>query len=164
MQRIPVFSIGVATCALVASTLLAATSASHLAVAGGPSGQQTEPSAALFTRMCSDCHDSDRVVSQRRTQTEWEDVINKMIEKGAVGTDKEFESVFAYLLLNYGRTYINKATSDEITKILGLSKKDADAIVAYRTAKGPFADLDAVKKVPDIDLKKLEEHKEAVAF
>jgi competence protein ComEA len=48
--------------------------------------------------------------------------------------------------------------------ILGLSQKEAEAIVAYRATNGPFADLDAVKKVPDIDLKKLDEHKNAVAF
>jgi competence protein ComEA len=151
-------------CVLVASTFLAAASARQSSAPQTPANAGDPASASLFVRMCSDCHDSERIVSPRRTQTEWEDIINKMIEKGAVGTDKEFESVFAYLLLNYGKTYINKATADEITKILGLSKKDADAIVAYRTAKGPFADLDAVKKVPDLDLKKLDEHKDAIAF
>ena len=57
-----------------------------------------------------------------------------------------------------------RATPDEIATILGLSEKDAQAIVAYRKANGPFADFDAVKKVPDIDLKKLDEHKDAIAF
>ena len=46
----------------------------------------------------------------------------------------------------------------------GLSSKDADAVVAYRKANGNFQDFDAVKKVPDIDVKTLEEHKDAVAF
>ena len=36
--------------------------------------------------------------------------------------------------------------------------------LAARKATGSFADLEAVKKVPDIDVKRLEEHKEAVAF
>ena len=48
--------------------------------------------------------------------------------------------------------------------ILSLSEKDAKGIVAYRDANGAFADFEAVKKVPDIDLKKLEEHKDAVTF
>jgi competence ComEA-like helix-hairpin-helix protein len=87
-----------------------------------------------------------------------------MIEKGASGTEKEFETVFEYLLRNYGRVYVNGAPADEIAAILGLSTKDAEAIVAFRKANGPFPDFDALKKVPAIDVKKLEEHKDAVAF
>ena len=123
-----------------------------------------EQGAARFTQMCSECHDAARIVSMRRTKTDWEDVINKMIEKGATGTEKDFESVFEYLLRNYGKIYINTTTPDEIMKILGLSRKDADSIIAYRGAHGPFADLEAIKKVPDIDVKKLDEHRDAVAF
>ena len=42
--------------------------------------------------------------------------------------------------------------------------KEAQAIVAYRKANGSFQDFEAVKRVPDIDVKKLDEHKDAVAF
>jgi competence ComEA-like helix-hairpin-helix protein len=91
-------------------------------------------------------------------------MLNKMIENGATGTDKEFETLFEYLVLNYGKVYINSATPDEITMALGLSKEDAEAIVRYRKANGSFPDLDAVKMVPDIDVKKLEEHKAALVF
>ena len=124
-----------------------------------------DPAAGLFVRMCSaSCHDSARVVGLRRTKAEWQDQLLRMIEKGAIGEEKEFETVFGYLVRNHGRVYINSATPDEITTILGLSKKDADAIVEYRKANGPFSDFEAVKKVPDIDVKKLEEHKDAIAF
>jgi len=71
---------------------------------------------------------------------------------------------FGYLRRHYGKVYINAAAPDEITTSLGLSTKDADAIAAYRKANGSFADFEAVKKVPGIDVKTLEEHKEAVAF
>jgi competence protein ComEA len=87
-----------------------------------------------------------------------------MIERGATGSEKEFETVYDYLLRFFGKLYINNATSTEIVTILSLSKKDAEAIVDYRKANGSFADFDAVKKVPGIDLKKLDERKEAVAF
>ena len=87
-----------------------------------------------------------------------------MIEKGAIGSEREFETVYDYLLRHFGKTYINTSTADDLTSIVGLSKKDAEAIVAYRKANGSFADLDAVKKVPDIDVKKLDERKDAVAF
>ena len=102
--------------------------------------------------------------AMRRTSADWEDTLKKMIEKGATGSDKEFEAVFDYLLRYYGKVYINTAKPDEITKILGLSAKDANAIVAYRKDHGPFADFEAIKKVPEIDVKKLDERKDAVAF
>ena len=153
-------------CALFASTLLAATALSQSAAQQPPDSAAAadDAGAGLFSQMCSDCHDPARIVSTRRTKTDWQEVLNQMIEKGATGTGKDFETVFGYLLRNYGRLYINRATSDEIAMILGFSKKDAEAIVAYRKANGSFADFDAVKRVPGIDVKKLEDRKDAVAF
>ena len=60
--------------------------------------RRSDPAAGLFAQMCSKCHDAARITAMRRTSTEWEDVINKMIEKGATGTEKDFETVYDYLL------------------------------------------------------------------
>jgi competence protein ComEA len=158
-------SLGVAACALLATTLLAASAPVGQSPAQPPSVKPADdPAAGLFVRLCVDCHDAAPIVSTRRTRTDWEDVVDKMIEKGATGTEKEFETVFEYLLRHYGKVYINTAKADEIATILGLSQQDAEAIVAFRTKNGPFADFAAVTKVPNIDVKKLEEHKNAVAF
>ena len=40
----------------------------------------------------------------RRTKAEWQDQLLRMIEKGAIGEEKEIETVFGYLLRNHGRT------------------------------------------------------------
>jgi competence protein ComEA len=155
--------LSVAACALAATVALTA----RVTVEARPQAPATaadDPGAALFVKMCSDCHDSKRVVSQRRTTAEWEDTLRKMIEEGAEGSEKDFEGVFNYLVRNYGKVFINSGKATEIKNALGLTDADAQAIVAYRTANGPFADFDGVKKVPSIDVKKLDEHKEAVAF
>ena len=131
---------------------------------GSVSAAASDPSAGLFAQMCNKCHDGLRITAMRRTGTEWEEVINKMIEKGATGSEKEFETIYSYVLRYFGKIYINNATADDIIAILSLSKKDAEAIVAYRKANGSFADFDALKKVPEIDVKKLDEQKDAVAF
>jgi competence protein ComEA len=166
MKPVSSVSLTLAACALVASTLVAATPARppvvHQQAGGTPPAE--DPSAALFNRMCSNCHDIVRVTSMRRTRTDWEDVLNKMIQEGATGTEKDFETVFDYLQRNYGKVYINRAQVDEIALVLGLPKKDAEAIVAFRKANGDFANFDAVKKVPDIDTKKLDDRRDAVAF
>jgi competence ComEA-like helix-hairpin-helix protein len=161
-MKTPLFSIGAAACVLIAATLMAAATPSQSAIQ--QPGPTDDPAAELFTQMCVKCHDGARITAIRRTKSEWEGVLTKMIERGAQGTEEDFLAVFGFLRRHYGRVYINTAALDEITTSLGMSNKDADAIVAYRKAHGSFQDLDAVKKVPDIDVKTLEEHKDAVAF
>jgi len=155
--------LGSVTCALIASTLIAAPfgQAAGTQTSGSPAD---DPAAGLFAEMCSQCHDAARVTAMRRTKAEWQDVLTKMIETGATGSEADFQKVFGFLRRHYGKVYINAATPDEITTTLGLSTKDAEAIVAYRKANGSFQDFEAVKKVPDIDVKTLEAHKDAVAF
>jgi competence ComEA-like helix-hairpin-helix protein len=168
MKHTDSFAPGMAACALAASTLIGAAPLNKSQAAAQPASTAAtapdDPAAGVFTQTCGKCHDAARITAMRRTSADWEDVIKKMIEKGAPGTDKDFETVYDYLLRNYGKLNINVAPPSEIVTILGLSEKEADSIVAYRKSKGPFADFEAVKKVPDIDLKKLDEHKDAVAF
>jgi len=123
-----------------------------------------DPANELFIQTCNRCHDAARITALRRTKTEWEEIINKMIERGATGSEEEFQTVFNFLRRHYGKVFINSAAPEEMTTTLALTGKDADAIVSYRKTNGNFADFDAVKKVPGIDVKTLEEHKEAVAF
>jgi competence ComEA-like helix-hairpin-helix protein len=146
------------------SALTAAAPAQQPAAQQPAATPETDPAHELFIATCNRCHDAARITALRRTKTEWEEVINKMIERGATGSEEDFMTVFAYLRRHYGKVYINSANGDEITTTLGLSAKDADAVIAYRKANGNFADFDAVKKVPEIDVKTLEGHKDAVAF
>ena len=160
-----------AAAAFLASTLVAATSSSRSIAVGDPQQQQSAQSAAddaaaaeLFAQTCNRCHDGARITAIRRTKIEWEEVIAKMIERGATGSEDDFQTIFGYLRRHYGKVYINSATAEEITTSLALPARDADAILAYRKTHGDFADLEAVKKVPEIDVKTLAEHKDAVAF
>ena len=157
-MKTPSFSIGMALCALIASTLMAAAPFGQ-AAAQEPSGSPADdPASELFSQMCSRCHDGARITATRRTKSEWEQVLIKMIGLGATGSEEDFETVFGYLRRHHGKVYINTAALDEITTSLGLSTKDADAIVAYRKANGSFQDFESVKKVPDVDVKTLEAH------
>jgi competence ComEA-like helix-hairpin-helix protein len=162
--RTPSFVLGLAAAALVGSTLVAARQVDQSAPPPAAPTAADDPRAPLFFEMCGECHDGERIVSKRRTKADWQDVLRKMIEEGALGTEKDFQTVFEYLLLYYGRVYVNEARADDLAMTLGLSKKDAEAIVAFRTKNGPFADFDALRKVPEIDLKTLDQHKDAAAF
>jgi competence ComEA-like helix-hairpin-helix protein len=125
---------------------------------------KNDPDLPTFERICADCHDAQRVLGHRRSTTDWEDILNKMIEKGASGSEADFESIFKFLSRNFGRVAINRAPSAEISLVLTLSSKDADAIVAYRKEHGDFANFDALLHVPGIDATALAAHKDAVIF
>jgi competence ComEA-like helix-hairpin-helix protein len=164
MKHVPTLALGLAASALVVSFSLVAAPVG-LWAAQEPSGSPADdPALPLFTQTCIKCHDSQRILQMRRTRPEWQEIINKMIEKGATGSGKEFETVFDYLVRHYGKVYINEAGANEIAKVLGLSPSEAAAIVSHRTANGAFADVETVKQVPGIDAKKLDGLEDAVAF
>ena len=120
--------------------------------------------AAAFKRTCSTCHDAERILANRRTRTQWEEVIEKMIDRGAEGTADDFSAAEVYLLRVSGRVNANRAEAQDFVAVLGLPQKDADAIVDFRKAKGDFADFDALCKVPGIDTEKLKQGRDAITY
>ena len=132
-------------------------------LAAGGQSPDDHPATA-FKRVCSSCHDAERILATRRTRTQWEEVIEKMIDRGAVGTEDEFVAAEQYLLRVSGRVNVNRALSNDIVSVLGLTQKDADAITEYRKANGDFKDFDDLCKVPGINLEKLKEGRDAVSF
>jgi competence protein ComEA len=123
-----------------------------------------DPKYPVFMKVCRNCHDADRVISGRRSRVEWEEVLDKMAAKGAQASDEEWDVVLRYLLQNVGRVYVNRCAPEELIEVLGLSEKDAAAIVAYRKDKGTFPDFDALAKVPGLDPKALEQNRDAIVF
>ena len=119
---------------------------------------------AAIERVCIACHPFENIVKTRRTVREWSDQVTVMKGRGAPGTDPDFATIRKYLIRYYGIVRVNAATAEELTSVLGLSAKDAAAIVAYRTANGNFADVAALAKVEGVDKAKLEEQPEALRF
>ncbi len=161
-------SVPLAACAALAG-LLAATIA--VSAQQAPAAAPQEPSAAAdakgaatFARVCSLCHDGARILSNRRSKSQWTEVIEKMMERGAQVSDEDFEVVMDYLLRHYGRINVNKAEAEDLAIVVGVSKKDAEAIVRFRQAQGDFPDFDALAKVPEIDLEKLSKGRDAITF
>jgi len=140
----------------------ASTDAQQPPVAAQP--QPDDKNAATFTRVCSTCHDGQRILSNRRTKDQWSEVIDKMVERGAQGTDEDFAAVMDYLVSHYGRINVNRGTAKDLATVLHVSEKDAAAIVSYRTEKGPFQDFDSLAQVPGIEVEKLKENRDAISF
>ena len=117
----------------------------------------------VFLNRCSNCHGTERVLVAARTKTGWEGVLADMVNQGALLEPGEQEAILAFLTERHGLVNVNTANAEELVG-LGLSKKDADAIGSYRTEHGPFADFDALRKVPGLDVDRLTAVRARVAF
>jgi competence protein ComEA len=162
----------VVACAGLAGLLAASIVTSAQEPAAAPAPDQpavAQPAAdakgaATFARVCGTCHDGSRILSNRRSKTQWTEVIEKMVERGAQVSDDDFDEVMGYLLRHYGRINVNRAAAADLVIVVGVSEKEADAIVEYRTGHGDFPDFDALAKVPGIDVEKLSKGRDAITF
>ncbi|HEY0263144.1 MAG TPA: helix-hairpin-helix domain-containing protein [Granulicella sp.] len=127
------------------------------------------PGRDTFQHICSSCHVTSVATTQRKSADDWAGIVDDMRSRGANGTDADFEQIVQYLATNFGpasstRVNINTAAADALASALGLTKAEAEAIVQYRTEKGPFKDVDAVKQVPGIDAAKVDAAKDRIDF
>lgn len=127
----------------------------------------------VVVRMCNKCHGPAVFTKTRMGRVGWEDQVAAMVEKGAVGTDEEIQIVVDYMVKNFGRdskaaaqqkVNVNKATARQLETALGLSSKEAEAMVQYREKNGDFREWGDLGKVPGLDVKKLEGKKAGIEF
>jgi competence ComEA-like helix-hairpin-helix protein len=157
---------------LAASALLLAAS-----VATSAATRHDQTSAASMTeeelarvgsttteKVCTECHGIEDVNGMRRTAHDWKRVIASMVTRGANATDDQLAIITKYLTRYNGSVAVNTAPADELSAVLGLSAKDAQAVVDYRTAHGKFADAAGLSKVPGIDTTKIEAQLDALRF
>lgn len=60
------------------------------------------PAKAVVVRACTSCHQAPMVVAKRRTADQWDEVIGKMIDRGARMTEAEQDQVYDYLVRYFG--------------------------------------------------------------
>jgi competence protein ComEA len=121
------------------------------------------PGKEVVLKICRDCHDLDTVTMDNRTKEGWKKTVAKMGDRGAEGTDEQFEAVISYLTKNFGRTNVNTAAAEEIVAGTGFSAKEAEAIVKYRAKNGDFKDWRDLKKVEGLDSASVDSKKDHLA-
>jgi competence protein ComEA len=127
------------------------------------------PGKATLVRVCSSCHSPDNVIANGQDRAGWEATITKMAGFGASGTDEEYTEILEYLVKNFPAgsstpVNVNKASAAQLVSGLGFTTAEADATVKYREKNGDFKTIDDLKKVPDLDAKKLDAKKAKLAF
>ena len=160
--------------ALAVTGVAWATSVAWASHAGPPVQAPATPSAAAapvqaeppenFRRVCIRCHTSDRVVQGRRFRSQFEELIEQMVARGAVVNDDDYDVIIKYLVTEFGRVDVNKATAADLAEVLHLEAADAAAIVAARKAAGRFADFDALIAAPGVPVEALTKRRDALFF
>jgi competence protein ComEA len=155
---------------LVAAVLVGAAGAIH---AKGSTRTVARPVTAAevrqeqppeFRRVCVRCHASDRVVQGRRYRSKWEELIDQMVARAAMGSDEDFDIILEYQVKEFGRVSVNTAAADEIAEVLHLENGAAEAIVQHRSKHGKFADFDALAAVPGLPVEELGKRRDAIIF
>lgn len=121
------------------------------------------PGKDVVLKICRDCHDLDTITTENRTKEGWTKTVAKMGDRGAEGTDEQFETIVAYLTKNFGRINVNKASAEEIVAGLDFSTKEAEAIVEYRKKNGSFKEWRDLTKVDGLDAAKVDAKKDHIA-
>jgi competence ComEA-like helix-hairpin-helix protein len=148
----------------------------YLVLAANEQGLPAGKGQEIVQQNCSGCHVLKVVTSKRASKQQWSALVDQMISRGAEVPDEEIETVVDYLAKNFGATAgekdpdrsspinVNKSTADELAGALGLSAKEAAAIVAYREQNGNFKVWRDLINVPGIETEKIESHKDRLAF
>jgi competence protein ComEA len=128
----------------------------------GPGKEETQ-------KLCSRCHDMDKSISINQDRAGWQRTIEKMLAFGAKATDQEFNAVLDYLAKNFPaddvpKINVNKAAAIDFESGLSLRRSQAAEIIKYREKNGPFKSIEDLKKVPGIDVEKIEAKKDRLIF
>lgn len=127
------------------------------------------PGKAETERVCSMCHELARSISLRQDRAGWAATVDKMVGLGAQASDADLRAITNYLAEHYPadeipKIHINKARAIELESGLTLRRSESAAIIEYRTQHGPFKSIEDLKKVPGIDIAKIESKKDRLVF
>lgn len=127
------------------------------------------PGRVETQKLCTQCHDLDKAIAPRQDRAGWAGTVEKMVAFGMTASETEVKQVVEFLAKNYPADdvppiRVNQAAAIDFESGLGLRRSQAAAIIRYREANGPFKSIDDLKKVPGIDLAKVDARKDRLIF
>lgn len=115
--------------------------------------------------VCLNCHGWDAIFGgPRQTADQWDFIVSEMVSRGAQAGPEQLDLIRRYLKWSWGVVWINSATAQDLAQVIGLSAKEAEAVVAWREAHGNFTDLESLKEVPGIDAAVIDAQADAIMF
>jgi competence protein ComEA len=101
--------------------------------------------------VCGKCHNLQIVTNAPRSLDDWRDTMQKMVDRGASGTDDQYDDILDYLHRTLSTIDVNSADSDELATVLNASDATVKLIIARRGAK-KFVDIADLETIPGIDV------------
>jgi hypothetical protein len=117
------------------------------------------PGKATYESVCSLCHSANAPSGKQWGREQWELKVIEMLQEEPDVTADERKAIVEYLVTTFkpgGRIYVNLAGAADLAKLLDLPLADAERIVQYRTDKGLFVGVDAVKAVSGVSAAKID--------
>jgi competence ComEA-like helix-hairpin-helix protein len=124
---------------------------------------------ALIMRSCGNCHPTDQIARQRKTEDQWQATVVRMQGRGASVSSPEADVVIKYLAKNFlkvedtSKINVNKADAKTIAT-LGFTPEEADKIVDYRDRKGEFKEWGDLLQIYGVSGAKVEAAKDKMTF
>ena len=128
----------------------------------GPGKQEVQ-------KLCTQCHEIERVFSLRQDHDAWQATVNKMMTLGMRASDDDVKLVVDYLAKSFPgdpipKLNVNTATAIQFESALSLKRSESAAMIEYRTKIGKFKSMDDLKNIPGVPFSKFEAKKERLAF
>ena len=113
--------------------------------------------------VCARCHNLQIVMDTPMSYDAWHDTVQTMVDRGASGTDEQFEDIMDYLHRTMTTINVNAADADELEIVLNLPKPAAEAIIARRSTR-KFTGLADLKSVVGVDASTVEAKARLIFF
>jgi len=136
--------------AVSAGPLVAALSASAWAADVAPPAPDLAREGQSLKAVCAQCHNLQIVMDTPMSYEAWHDTVQTMVDRGASGTDEQFDDIMDYLHRTMTTIDVNTAPADELEIVLHVPEPTAQAIIARRGTK-KFTGLADLKSVPGVD-------------
>jgi DNA uptake protein ComE-like DNA-binding protein len=127
------------------------------------------PGKVIILRACGQCHSTDQIARQQKTEENWQATVVRMAGRGAAVTTDEVTTVVKYLAANFAKvadaskTNVNKASAKELMG-LGFTEAEAAAIIDYKTRHGDYRQWADLLQVYGVDGEKAEAAKDKMEF
>ena len=127
-----------------------------------PDPRLTRESQSLKA-VCGKCHNLQLVMDTPRSYDDWHDTVQQMVDRGASGTDEQFDDIMDYLHRTITTINVNTALADELEIVLNVSATTAQAIIARRSTQ-KFTGLADLKSVSGVDASALDAKARLIFF
>ena len=125
------------------------------------------PGKDTVAKVCTECHGPGSFRKARKTEEEWSETAQDMVERGAKALPADLAAVVTYLAQNFGpdsKVNMNTAPLEELKAVLRLTVPEAQAVVQYRQNNAAFKEWRDLLKVPGLDAAKVEAQKDRMGF